>query len=934
MNEKQYHKALKEQFRAKLFVANGRNRMVYYKDKSFSLNLSKLTNNRTFSNDILKAIKDNDKMILNNFIAEDSFDEFYKTASYLNRESNRKIKHFNLRNQKVNIAFLNWTITTKGKVNKIRSPFFSCSTSIEKSRGKKSPFILSFNDNYLTVNPFVIMLVEKEYGFTLPSTVVANQKSFMNFFNYFDSKMASNDKIVSISNQKAKFTENNWTIEFANATVDDISFQNDVIINEYNYAIKYDVNSRSFSKLFSVDPKVVINETEADIDFTDEYIVVPSDKTQSNAIRFARKGASYIIQGPPGTGKSQTITNLISDYVARNKKVLFVCEKKAALGVVNDRLNEAGLGDMSVFINDSVSDKRSFINSLKDTYETCLDHVSDDSIASKRHQLAVNLNMYMDFIKNNSTKNMIDLIDAIIDNSDDTESRMELHKLVNVTGVIGSSELDICVSRFLTDYDEFININAKYLVNEFYDRNKILLQDKSFATSRKIIEHESNKKRSHQSIREMLLGHSRKLIMNLKPIWLMSVDAVSGNFSLDHESFDLVIFDEASQIRLEDTSLITYRANQMIIVGDEQQLAPTNFFSGKNDIDSEMIVESNGNSINLDLYTNNLLDQSNINLNSVMLKYHYRSQSECLIGFSNANFYNGELITIPSRSSEDGISFHFMDKGVYTDRRNNTEAKYIAEQLRDMLKSDKKESVGIVAFSEAQQKEIQQEVVNLCESDSEFAELYKQELDRDEDYLFIKNLENVQGDERDVIIISICYGYNEDGRMRMGFGPVNQDGGGKRLNVVFSRSKKRMMIVSSIKHTDIVSNNEGALLLQDFLHYAENVSNNEVSAKSKSVDCNVVKSISNYLSSQGLEVSEGIGNDVFNIDIALHGEGGYKMGIVIDKLDYHTEEDIIENLFLKSNTLKNFGWNVKIVSVFDWIYNKDEVFAEILAEAS
>ena len=183
------------------------------------------------------------------------------------------------------------------------------------------------------------------------------------------------------------------------------------------------------------------------------------------------------------------------------------------------------------------------------------------------------------------------------------------------------------------------------------------------------------------------------------------------------------------------------------------------------------------------------------------------------------------------------ISFHFMQKGLYEDRRNPFEASYIARVVRALLQRQTGLSIGIVAFSEAQQTEIEDALSRLAEEDAEFASQLEAERVREEHEQFcgliVKNLENVQGDERDVILMSVCYGHDAAGRMLMNFGPINQRGGEKRLNVIFSRAKHHMAIVSSIRHPDITNDyNDGANSLKNFLHYAEAVSKgDEASAR-------------------------------------------------------------------------------------------------------
>jgi len=778
MKESNYHIELHKQLRDKLLVTSRRNRMVYYKEKAFSLNLSKLSNNNKISNNVMGWVES--QKILSSFNLDtvakaEHREEFNKTVSSLRRESNKKLTHFSMSNQSVCICFLNWKRSDRGTTHEVRSPLLTCSTSLEKGRGKNGHYELSFDDRKFKVNPFIIHILKTEFGITLPSFVDPNKESIVKFFNILDGQLARIDKMVSITSSDV-LSDELWTLDFSQAIIDDISFPNESLIAEYDYMLNdpcfsADDSAESFSKLFSLKPKNMIGKQDV-ATFYSQYMVVPSDATQTKAIQYARKGESYIVQGPPGTGKSQTITNLIADFVVRGKKVLFVCEKQAALEVVDNKLKNVGLGDLSFLVTDSCADKKSFIKSLKSVYSKCLDYEFDNTPDIERKQLATRLD---------------------IESDEETLS-------------------------------EFIDSNSKFITNQFYRRINHILSSGNFDKARKVIEHEISKKRNYKSIMAMFNGYSGELVSELKPIMLMNVDSISENFGVDYEQFDVVIFDEASQIRLEDCAPIAYKASQMIIVGDEQQLAPTSFFMKKSDSDDELLVDINGSDINLNLYSENLLEQANTLMPSVMLKYHYRSQHGNLIEFSNKHFYNGELVTVASQISDGGIGFHHIEDGIYEDRKNNDEAKYIAEQLKDILMSDSDNSVGVVAFSEAQKVEIQNEIDILCGEDQEFSTKYYEESQKSFEPLFIKNLENVQGDERDTMIISICYGYNDEGKMRMNFGPINKEGGGNRLNVVFSRSKKNMMIVSSIKHHDIDSSNEGALLLKDFLNYAENVS--------------------------------------------------------------------------------------------------------------
>ncbi|HHH27322.1 MAG TPA: DUF4011 domain-containing protein, partial [Polyangiaceae bacterium] len=349
---------------------------------------------------------------------------------------------------------------------------------------------------------------------------------------------------------------------------------------------------------------------------------------------------------------------------------------------------------------------------------------------------------------------------------------------------------------------------------------------KAYNAGRRVLEREFKKVMRHRSIRELSSGDTGTVLYDLKPIWLMSPLSISDTIPLLEQRFDVVIFDEASQIPVEEAVPALYRAPQMIVVGDEMQLPPTSFFAAKRDAEKEE------EEARYDLDADSFLTHASRKLPSTMLGWHYRSRSEALIRFSSHAFYDGKLLTVPDRAletrrepilverAEQGdenaarvvdrpVSFHRVLEGVYAARRNGAEARYIAHLVRGLLGAEHRYSVGIVAFSEAQQAEIEGALEALARADAAFSASLEAEYERTEDGqvvgLFVKNLENVQGDERDVIILSICYGPDARGKMRMNFGPINKGGGEKRLNVVFSRAKRHMAVVSSIGYGAITN---------------------------------------------------------------------------------------------------------------------------------
>jgi predicted DNA-binding WGR domain protein len=499
---------------------------------------------------------------------------------------------------------------------------------------------------------------------------------------------------------------------------------------------------------------------------------------------------------------------------------------------------------------------------------------------------------------------------------------------------------------------------------------------KSYAAGRRDLEHEFGKTMRYKSIRDLAAGDTGQVIQDLKPIWLMSPLSVSDTLPLDPDLFDVVIFDEASQIPLEEAIPAIYRSQQVIVVGDEMQLPPTTFFAAARTDDESVIVEEEGERIEVDLDSDSFLTQSAQNLPSTLLAWHYRSRFEALISFSNAAFYSGNLYTIPDRqravsdrpelivtAQEQGgsnveallarsISFHFMENGLYEDRRNPNEAAYVAQLVRGLLQRGTGLSIGLVAFSEAQQGEIENALSRLAEEDSTFGAQLENEFVREENDvfcgLFVKNLENVQGDERDIIIMSVCYGHDPNGRMLMNFGPINQRGGEKRLNVIFSRAKHHMAIVSSIRHQEITNDyNDGANSLKNFLHYAEAVSQGDESAARRvlenlnplsrkalaplSAGDAVVEQLAVALRQRGYAVDVNVGQSKFRCDLAVRGssDGLYQLGILVDTDGHYANPNLLDRYLMQPSILRAFGWRIALVLTKDWYHAPEDVLARL-----
>jgi hypothetical protein len=963
-----------------------------------------------------------------------------------------------------------------------------------------------------------------------------------------------------------------WDFDLCSLTLGNFNYRKMTLVRDYARLIETDMASSAFDAVFSLSPKPA-EKAPAPLELPDQNLIIQCDAAQSSAISCARTGASYIIQGPPGTGKSQTITNLIADYVARGKRVLFVCEKRAAIDVVFHRLRQQGMDELCCLIHDSQTDKKAFIQDLKQTYEKFLSQDGIDAEADKTrtatlrameqdlgslrrfseimrlphahtgvavrrllHRLVelrgcardlppaledllpeypvwlqhgevvdrlqaalADLGEDLHFGKNplcwlgkgvlqaaRPIEMLLGLLDRAEDLLDALESALELSglpaelwdtfeeiktilefadaahplaernltrlltagpavdafdKLIkemdeksatlaqaeqktaawkellspddtqnalaqarrfensifrflqpafwhlrktlrarfdfsrhavapswskilqelaarheaqaacdalagrarkewhtedaagfrefvvklridcrsshpsikalvqqldksaeadalvrNLAGILDRfGELDNVLRTLLAEHNQFDftelahmlgrlrgqtgllvelspilaelvelpeafnqalrhaelplnefeaaighkSLNQVYRIDRAINRFEGRILDrkmeqlekhyrewlglnarrlraavrrkflehvnisalpvsqvpadrktfkKSYAAGRRDLEHEFNKTMRYKSIRELAAGDTGQVIRDLKPIWLMSPLSVSDTLPLDPELFDVVIFDEASQIPLEEAIPAIYRSPQVIIVGDEMQLPPTTFFASSRGDEGSVIVEEEGERIEVDLDSDSFLTQSAQNLPSTLLAWHYRSRHESLISFSNAAYYSGNLFTIPDRNygleNQQGIrvtcaeeadsniegllarsiSFHLMERGIYENRRNPAEAAYIARLVRGLLSRDAILSIGIVAFSEAQQAEIENALSRLADEDAEFEARLEAEYIREENDvfcgLFVKNLENVQGDERDIIIMSVCYGHD------------------------------------------------------------------------------------------------------------------------------------------------------------------------------
>ena len=431
-----------------------------------------------------------------------------------------------------------------------------------------------------------------------------------------------------------------------------------------------------------------------------------------------------------------------------------------------------------------------------------------------------------------------------------------------------------------------------------------------------VIHREAEKKKKHMPVRT-LLERSRHVTQAIKPCFMMSPLAVSQYLPAGLR-FDVVIFDEASQVTPGDAINCIYRGDALILAGDQKQLPPTNFFAAALTDDEDEWSEDSDDAADFDSILD--LAKGSGAYRSLTLRWHYRSLHEALIAFSNAAFYEGQLVTFPSRHSDGpdvGVELFHVD-GTYrrgTSRDNPVEAAKVAERVLHHYDTRPGLSLGVVTFSEAQAEAIEAAVSSARQDRPDLNRFFGAG-DRLRGF-FVKSLESVQGDERDVLIFSIGYGPDEHGKITMNFGPLNRQGGWRRLNVAITRARYRNEIVSSIRAGDIPESvtTEGVRHLRHYLDYAERGRPALAlgTATGGDAESPFEESVLGVIRSWGYEVMPQVGTAGYRIDIGVcHPEhpGVYALGVECDGYQYHSSKVARDRDRLREKVLRGLGWNL------------------------
>lgn len=457
------------------------------------------------------------------------------------------------------------------------------------------------------------------------------------------------------------------------------------------------------------------------------------------------------------------------------------------------------------------------------------------------------------------------------------------------------------------------------------------------------INREKEKKRRHLSIRQ-IFEKCPTIMLKIKPCLMMSPLAVSTMLDSKYYQFDLVIFDEASQVFPYDAIGAIYRGKHLIVAGDQKQLPPSNYFNRTSDDDDE---NEESDEMKIGDY-GSILDVAHmIGLPAIRLKWHYRSRREPLIAFSNHYFYDDELITFPSvhdTENQRAVQFHHVADGIWTNLGksgsgsscNPVEARKTAELVIKHFQNHPERSLGIITCNIRQQSEVETAVEKLRRKHPELEPFFSE--DRPEPY-FVKNLETVQGDERDVIIFGVGYGRDEHGTIRMNFGPLNKQGGERRLNVAVTRARYHVHLVSSIRSDAIDLNRVksiGPQRLKEYLEYAETGTKSLKSVTTDAEDLtesDFETQVMKELISQGLHVRSQVGCSGFRIDLALvdpEQPDRFVIGIECDGETYHRSATARDRDRLRQDVLEGLGWRIIRIWSTDWMMDSQKQVRRIV----
>ncbi|KAA8737348.1 DUF4011 domain-containing protein [Actinomyces johnsonii] len=715
-------------------------------------------------------------------------------------------------------------------------------------------------------------------------------------------------------------------------------------------------------------------DRDIDIDEATQNLPLAADSTQARVVADAVAGRSIVVEGPPGTGKSQTVSNLIFRALATGRSIMFVAEKKSALDVVARRLREeTGIGDLLLNLHDNGMKPTEVRRALRralalrrgesgDGVDVGTGEAAGGSTpAALRTELA-RIRTELDAYRRGlyepapgglSYSGAREVLAQLRDSGESGDSadsagsttvqvQAALEERARATGLdrFDAAAHNRLIERYRSALDELRAALTPELVDVVLAHRDRVLQEA--AARAEELRSELNRRRSAMSVRELMSAYG-DLITALTPCLLVSPDSVARFFPADRRYVDIVVFDEASQIRVADAVGAMGRGRSVVVVGDPKQMPPT---PGAGETRGEQASEA-------DSILTRCLDSG---LLQHRLTWHYRSRDESLVAFSNRHYYGGRLHTFPSpltiaAGADDAPGGHGISlrrvRGRYfrpedcarhssaSPNTNPLEAQRVVEEVLRHVEAcpDRLPSLGVITFNDRQRDLIE-------DSLREAASPRVIEALDARDGLFVRNLENVQGEERDTILFSVTFSANARGDLPLNFGVLNHAGGERRLNVAITRARRQIIVFTSFDPQDLHAERtayRGVKDLRAYLHQAAEGRAPRALPASQSPLSWHRREIAGALEAAGLAVRTGVGHSTFEIDLVLaraDQPDRPAVAVLLDGSQWNRREGVVDRDLLPVDVLRTMGWQrVERVWTPEWLADPQAVVARLVKAA-
>jgi very-short-patch-repair endonuclease len=501
-----------------------------------------------------------------------------------------------------------------------------------------------------------------------------------------------------------------------------------------------------------------------------------------------------------------------------------------------------------------------------------------------------------------------------------------------VVGAFDGAHYTRTIERFRKTDSSHISRTAGR-IRRLYAERAVAASD-AYKDEAALVRHQAALKKGHLPLRR-LFANAPNMLLTLKPCWAMSPLMVSQVLPSERPYFDLVVFDEASQVLPADAIPAIMRGKRVVVAGDDRQLPPTTFFASQA-LEDEAEIEDLGLELTSTQGFESILQSLSSLLRTRMLTWHYRSRDERLIAFSNVNFYDRALTTFPGVTHDDCIDHVLVPfrSGLSDQERSSTdEVREVVGRIIAHAEHRPTETLGVIALGITHANRIEEALRLELAARGDLNEFFAES--REEPF-FVKNLERVQGDERDAIILSVGYGKTSDGRLLYRFGPINTEGGERRLNVAVTRAKRRLTVISSFGSADIdlnKTNSRGARLLHDYIRYAESHGGDLGAAALEKPELNPFEiDVKNALAAAGIPAVAQLGASGYRIDFAAqhpHRPGEYVLAIECDGATYHSSPTARDRDRLRQDHLERLGWRFYRIWSSDWVRNRQQSIARL-----